>query len=539
MASNGRKNERVRITRISARNFKLLRELDLAPDGDVTVIQGESGQGKSTVLQLLQAAFRGADPEVITKGKDEASVFLSFDDGTQLERVIRNDGEGKLMVTQRGLALKPQEAKAFVKALTGEGVFDPIKWVQLGGGEGDGKTERRRRQRDELLRAMPMELSPAEVVQAIRDLGEDAKSIAELINMPEQLFSNHALVVCDTLGKTAYEVRTFVNREVAEREEDVKRTPPVEGEVPSEPLAEIEEAEAQALQAYHNALGAVSARQATVDRAAKLKGGLVAKRELLATLDAKPVNLEEIETKLLAGQTRIVEHEEAIRQLQKQIDHHREGIRVEEGHAVVLKANRATQMRVVQERDSLRASIEADAAEIEGIEASLGSTVANPDEAKARFDSIKAYREKREKQDRHEAAVAQWKVANAKSEALTKIVELFRDELPKRILARAKAPIDGLGLEGETLTINGIPLHQKGNSEQIRIGVQVAVALSPNAGFVCVDRLECMGQADRKALYAACKEFGVQILATEVITDREDGVGTRVMMEGGVAKVAA
>lgn len=519
---------RVPITRISIRNFKKLTECELTPNGEITVFAGDSGQGKTSVLQAVRAALTGADPEVISQGADQATVFLEFGDGSSIERVIRSTGEDGLMVSQDGRHLDKQQAKAFLRALAGQGVFDPVRWVQLGGGDTAGRTERRREQRDQLLRAIPMSLSIDEVVQAIEELGDDATEAFRLIDMPDQLFSlqaPHGLVVCEELRRIAYEVRTIVNRDRDQAEEDLRRTPAPKPPIPPEPLAEIQAAELDIQQQYQRALGAVEARRATLGRRDDIQAGLTKKT---AELVALPLHdLSPTEAALSEVSTEIESLTEQLAKLQLKLATSQTARRNLEAQVVTMRACN-------QRREFLAECIERDRAELESIQRSLGGEALDPEPLKAMLADVAELRDKRSAQDAHELAAKTWQRKAHESEALTHIVELFRDGLPKRVLERANLPLPGLGIDGETLTIDGIPLHQKGTSEQIRLGVMIASILNPGAGFICVDGLESMGQADRQALYAACREFGVQILATEVDPEAVPGEGRVVIRNGEV-----
>jgi hypothetical protein len=111
-------------------------------------------------------------------------------------------------------------------------------------------------------------------------------------------------------------------------------------------------------------------------------------------------------------------------------------------------------------------------------------------------------------------------------------VTLFRDVLPSMLLARANLPLDGLAIEDETIVINGVPLHELGTSEQIRVGVVIASALNPLAGFVLVDQAESLGREGKKALASVAHELGLQLIMTVVDPDAVPGPGVTVMRGG-------
>lgn len=525
-------NGRVRIIRVGARNFKRLEHLELAPTGDITIMAGDSGQGKSSILQVIRAAFSGASPEVITTGKDEATAFVELNDGTTIERVIRRDGPDAVMVARSGKHLKDQEAKAYLKGWSGgKAIFDPIAWVNLGGGDGDGKTARRREQRDMLLHAIPMKVTSDMVVDAIERLGEDAVEVFRLVNMPEESFSSsapHGLVVCDELGKIAYSVRTLVNRDLDKANEDLKRTPPAEHPVPKESAEVIRATEREIQEDYLKALGAVSARQSTVTCAESLRAKIAASEAALAGVE--PPSAEMIDRSIVENQSIIETLTDQLRDIRSQLNH-------VETQQAELRAARDEIDAKAQKIRAGKAELEHDREEYAGVKESLGGVEADPQPLARDLEEVRHFLGKREQQDAHEAAVGRAEKKRQESEALDKVVKLFRDDLPKQVLAAADLPIEGLDLggeKGETLTINGVPLHELGTSERMRIGVEVALALNQQAGFVTVDGFESVGRADRRAFYEICAERGIDIWTSEVDPDAVPGDGRVIIQDGQV-----
>jgi DNA repair protein RecN (Recombination protein N) len=84
---------------LSIRNFAIIPELDLEFSGDLTVFTGETGAGKSIIMDALGLVLGGkADPGMIRKGADKAIVEANFrispTTQTWLNPVL--DGEGLL-----------------------------------------------------------------------------------------------------------------------------------------------------------------------------------------------------------------------------------------------------------------------------------------------------------------------------------------------------------------------------------------------------------------------------------------------------------
>ncbi len=82
------------LERISVRDFAVAREVSIALGPGLTVFTGETGAGKSLVVDALAFAFgarRGR--EVIATGADRAAVTVTWDDGTHtVERTVARTG---------------------------------------------------------------------------------------------------------------------------------------------------------------------------------------------------------------------------------------------------------------------------------------------------------------------------------------------------------------------------------------------------------------------------------------------------------------
>lgn len=107
-----------------------------------------------------------------------------------------------------------------------------------------------------------------------------------------------------------------------------------------------------------------------------------------------------------------------------------------------------------------------------------------------------------------------------KSEELTRKIELAR-ELPSQILKTATIPVKGLTVENGIPLINGLPISNLSEGEQLDLCVDVAIS-KPNAlQIILIDGAEKLSDANRLKLYAKCKEKGLQFIATRTTNDSE------------------
>lgn len=209
-----------------------------------------------------------------------------------------------------------------------------------------------------------------------------------------------------------------------------------------------------------------------------------------------------------------------------------------EAAAQALYGADALELTMRQQRDRaerLRNEIAEKQEELASIEAELETDAPDRDVLRSDLDRAQSDLAARESQDRHDIAATRLTAVREEARRYDTLVELFRDDIPARLLARMEMPVEGLGVEDGVVTLNGVPLHQLGTSEQIRVGVQVAARLNPGIGFVLIDGAESMGRNDRRALAAAAAAEGVHLIMTFVDADAKPQPGV-IVMEDGEAK---
>lgn len=82
----------MRVERLQISKFMGVEELEYAP-GKVTVISGDNGQGKSSVLKAIQVALGGGGAaKLIRQGEKSGKVVLVFDDGSEINTTLRPSG---------------------------------------------------------------------------------------------------------------------------------------------------------------------------------------------------------------------------------------------------------------------------------------------------------------------------------------------------------------------------------------------------------------------------------------------------------------
>jgi DNA repair exonuclease SbcCD ATPase subunit len=129
----------MRIIRLQASNIKRLRAVDITPSGDLVVLSGRNGQGKSSVLDAIWLALGGKDAQKATgtarpvrDGASQAEVTLDLGDlivtrswtaGGSYLRVSAKDGR------------RYNSPQAALDDLVGRLSFDPLAFLRMNGRE--------------------------------------------------------------------------------------------------------------------------------------------------------------------------------------------------------------------------------------------------------------------------------------------------------------------------------------------------------------------------------------------------------------------
>ena len=91
-----------KIVQLTAENVKRLSVVEITPKGNVIVIGGKNGQGKTSVLDAIEYALAG-DPAAkmpVRRGEEKAHVVVELDD-LIVKRTFTAAGGTSLVVTNK------------------------------------------------------------------------------------------------------------------------------------------------------------------------------------------------------------------------------------------------------------------------------------------------------------------------------------------------------------------------------------------------------------------------------------------------------
>ncbi|MGP9528178.1 AAA family ATPase [Glutamicibacter sp. AOP5-A2-18] len=168
----------MKVISLTTTNYKRAKHVEIKPDpeGNLVIVAGKNGQGKSSVLDSISAALGGANskttPKPIRDGEDRAEIVLETEELT-VTRVFTPSGS-RLTLTSKDGAKYPK-AQAKLDELVGDLSMDPLAFTLL----------------------------------------DDKKQLAQLLELVELPFDPDQL---EDERKQAFDERTAVNRRVKEFE---------------------------------------------------------------------------------------------------------------------------------------------------------------------------------------------------------------------------------------------------------------------------------------------------------------------------------
>jgi hypothetical protein len=124
----------MKIIEFSASNFKRLRAVDITPNGHMVEIKGKNGQGKSSVLDAIEAIFAGALPKRPVRDGAERSVLRASVGEEAVEyiltRRISAAGGNPPLIIEAPSGARYQRPQEFVDRLIGAISFDPMEFAR-------------------------------------------------------------------------------------------------------------------------------------------------------------------------------------------------------------------------------------------------------------------------------------------------------------------------------------------------------------------------------------------------------------------------
>lgn len=120
----------MRIIRMTARNIKRLRAVEITPAGNTVIVGGQNGEGKTSVIDSIAYGLAGKGaipPEPVRRGERKGEVILELDDLIVTRRLTKNNAY--LEVTTKAGVPQKSPQKILDDLVGTDKPFDPLKWL--------------------------------------------------------------------------------------------------------------------------------------------------------------------------------------------------------------------------------------------------------------------------------------------------------------------------------------------------------------------------------------------------------------------------
>lgn len=124
--------ETLKIIELKVSNVKRLRAITIKPDGNLVVVGGDNGEGKTSTLDAIWMALGGAKAipdEPVRRGTTKATVELNLGE-LVVRRTFAKKGTTSLAVFGAN-GVRQKSPQAILDALTGSLSFDPLSFLRL------------------------------------------------------------------------------------------------------------------------------------------------------------------------------------------------------------------------------------------------------------------------------------------------------------------------------------------------------------------------------------------------------------------------
>lgn len=470
----------MKTTRIHIKNLFGISETEL--DGRSIEVTGSNGVGKTSIIDSIKYALTNDSSRdyVIKNGESEGEIFIETDTGLTIDRKKRVNQADYKNIRQDG---KPvQSPEAFVRELFTPLQIDPVKFTQMS----------RQEQNRIILDLIEFDWDLNWIKEKFGEIPQGVDYQQNILQVLNDIQSEKGVY---------FQTRQDINREIRNKTafiSDIAKDIPQGFQAEKWEAYDLSEAYTKITKAqeYNSRIeraklfkdsydNKVRGFQAEMEIAvSNLKSAIAAEREQLTSeIERKKAEIKAAEDKLnslsdkIADKTKIFESE------------YRE--------------------KVAKLDSDIKVADEYTGKQLVDISA-MQAEVKTAEEMKKHLNE---YKRMKSMQDELETL-------EEHSKALTSKIELAR-ELPGEILKTATIPVKGLTVKDGIPLINGLPVSNLSEGEQLQLCVDVALSKPNSLQIILIDGAEKLSEKNRLALYEKCKEKGLQFIATRT-TDSDD-----------------
>jgi len=470
----------VKTTKLKIKNVLGIKELEL--NGESVELTGTNGAGKSSVLDAIRKALTNDFPRdvIVRQGENESEILIETDSGLKVERKIRADKADYFKVTENGKQIPGPQT--FLNEIFTPLQLNPVQFTQMSRQEKnrmildliefDWDLNWIKDQFGEIPAGIDYEQNILQVLNDIQaDNGEYYKDRQEI--------NSRALHLRKTIEDIAseipanYQAKKWEDYNLGEKYKGLETIRKSNNEIERAKafkdsydgkIRSLEANKQIAITAEEKAIA--NEKQGLVSSIERLKAEIKAAEEKLLTLDDK------LKDKIKIAES---EYREQVAKLDKDVQ----------------IANEYAGKDIVDISD-------------------LQSEIETAEKMKLHLNEYRRLMKTKE----------EWNDLTEQSKELTRKIELAR-ELPSEILRTATIPVKGLTVKDGIPLVNGLPVSNLSEGEQLQLCVDVAISKPSGLQIILIDGTENLSTENRKLLYRKCKEKGLQFVATRVTDDDE------------------
>lgn len=470
----------MKISKIKIKNLFGITEQSL--DGKSIEISGSNGVGKTSILDSIRYALENSsDREYIIKnGENEGEILIETDTGISINRKKRAQSSDYKSIKNNGEDI--QSPESFLREIFTPMQLNPLEFCSM------SKQEQNR------------------VILDLIDFKWDLNWIKEKFGeIPQGInYEQNILQILNDIqseNSPYFKSRQDVNRDIRNNMafiEDITK------DIPSNYNAK--KWEEFDLTAKLKELMEIRQKNSKVEEAKqyistyenKLKG-YEAEKEIAISAEEKNIanERESLKTSIERMKSQIIAAEDKLKGLDKTLEDKKKIVELEWQNKVTAlneSMGRAQEFANMEIIDCTELSNECDLAE--EMKKHLNE-----------YNRMKNYQNEIEK-------------LKEISEEYTRKIELART-LPGEILETATIPVKGLTVENGMPLIDGKPISNLSEGEQLMLCVDVALSKPNSLKLILLDGVEKLSDDNRAKLYAKCKENGLQFIATRTTNNNE------------------
>lgn len=121
----------MKIIELKAENIKKIKAIDIKPEGNIVLITGENGAGKTSVLDCIMYAFCGKEvlpPKPVREGAESGKVEVDLGDYIVTRIFSKTDSRVEIKNKEGFKSSSPQ---AMLDSIVGRIAFDPLEFARM------------------------------------------------------------------------------------------------------------------------------------------------------------------------------------------------------------------------------------------------------------------------------------------------------------------------------------------------------------------------------------------------------------------------